>query len=159
MFFLAVISIIALVGIDQIAKMMTLNMLKPIGSVEIIRNFFYLTYVENTGAAFGFMSGARWIFVVVTLGILIAGGIYYYRMPEKNQTVLTRLSFVLIFAGAMGNFLDRLFRGYVVDMIHFVFWGYDFAVFNFADIFVVCGTMILAVSIIFFSVKEDKKEV
>lgn len=158
MFFLPIIAVIVLVIADQLTKLLTLNQLKPIGTVEVIKDFFYLTYVENTGAAFGFMSGARWIFIIVTIAVLIAGGVYYVKMSKTNYTTIIRFSLVLICAGAIGNFIDRLFRGFVIDMLHFVFWGYDFAVFNFADILVVCGTILLAGSIIFSSVEDEKKE-
>lgn len=158
MFFLPVLAVIVLTAADQLIKLFALSRLRPVGSVEVIKNFFYLTYVENTGAAFGFMSGARWIFIVVTIAVLIAGGIYYYKMPKTNYTIIMRISLVLICAGAIGNFIDRLFRGFVVDMLHFVFWGHDFAVFNFADVLVVCGTVLLAGSVVFSSAEEGKRE-
>ena len=129
MFLLPVLIILAIVIIDQITKYMTVSMLMPINSVEIIKNFFSLTYVENRGAAFGTMMGGRWFFVALTVIVVVAGG-------------------------AIGNCIDRLFRGYVVDMLSFNFFGYSFPVFNFADICVVIGAVLLVVSLCF--TKEGK---
>lgn len=158
MVLLPILAIIVLTVIDQIIKLLVLNYLRPIGSVEIIKNFFYLTYVENTGAAFGFMSGARWFFILITIAILVAGGVYYVKMAKNKYTSLMRIALVLIGGGAIGNLIDRAFRGYVVDMLHFIFWGRDFAVFNFADALVVCGTILFAGTIIFSTADDSKKE-
>lgn len=158
MVFLPILAIVILTIIDQAIKLLMLNNLKPIGSVEIIKDFFYLTYVENTGAAFGFMSGGRWLFILITIAILIAGAIYYVKLKKDKYTSLIRIALVLIGGGAVGNLIDRAFRGYVVDMLHFVFWGNDFAVFNFADALVVCGTILFAGSIIFSTAEDSRRE-
>ncbi len=151
MFFLPFIAIATLTAADQLVKLLAVELIKSKGSVEVIHGFFYLTYVENTGAAFGLMRGARWIFVAVTAIILIFGAVYYVKMPKTRHSVITRASLILICSGALGNFADRLFKGFVVDMFHFIFFGYSFAVFNFADILVVVGSTLLAFSLIFLS--------
>ena len=85
MFLLPVLIILAIVIIDQITKYMTVSMLMPINSVEIIKNFFSLTYIENRGAAFGTMMGGRWFFVALTVIVVVAGGIYYSKIYNKDK--------------------------------------------------------------------------
>nr|WP_317358202.1 signal peptidase II [uncultured Tyzzerella sp.] len=140
---------------DQIIKFICFEKLKPIGSIKIIENFFYLTYVENRGAAFGMLEGARWIFIIIAFVATIFCIYYYNKLPKNKLLKLGRLSLIFISAGAIGNMIDRIFRGYVVDMFHFIFWGKEFAVFNVADILVCLGTFLIAIVIIF---TEDKKE-
>jgi signal peptidase II len=113
-----------------------------------------LTYVENRGAAFGTMMGGRWFFVALTVIVVVAGGIYYSKIYNKDKSKIASLALVLVAGGAIGNCIDRLFRGYVVDMLSFNFFGYSFPVFNFADICVVIGAVLLVVSLCF--TKEGK---
>ena len=148
MFLLPVLIILAIVIIDQITKYMTVSMLMPINSVEIIKNFFSLTYVENRGAAFGTMMGGRWFFVALTVIVVVAGGIYYSKIYNKDKSKIASLALVLVAGGAIGNCIDRL------DMLSFNFFGYSFPVFNFADICVVIGAVLLVVSLCF--TKEGK---
>ena len=148
---------ILLILLDQITKFICLQKLKPIGSLKIIENFFYLTYVENRGAAFGILQGARYIFIFLTISVLIICFYYYKKIPKNKFELLTKASLTLIISGAIGNLIDRIFRGFVIDMFHFIFWGNDFAVFNMADIFVVLGTFLLAVVILFNDIKKDKE--
>lgn len=138
-----------LVLIDQISKFICIHGLKPLHSIEVIENFFYLTFVENRGAAFGMLQGGR-IFFVTTAVFAVFASIYYYNKIPKNKLLpLARASLILICAGAIGNMIDRVFKGYVVDMLHFIFFGNDFAVFNIADIYVCVGTFILMITILF----------
>lgn len=133
-----------LIAVDQITKYLTVSYLKPIGNIDLIPNIFSLTYVENKGAAFGMMQDARWFFICLTIIILAVLTIYIIR--KKPQGKLLRISFALIYSGAIGNLIDRLFSGYVVDMIRVHF--FDFPVFNFADCSVVIGTILLCLLII-----------
>ena len=94
MFLLPVLIILAIVIIDQITKYMTVSMLMPINSVEIIKNFFSLTYVENRGAAFGTMMGGRWFFVALTVIVVVAGGIYYSKIYNKDKSNIISIKFV-----------------------------------------------------------------
>lgn len=149
MFLLPILIVLAIVVIDQITKYMVVSMLMPINSVEIIKGFFSLTYVENRGAAFGTMMGGRWFFVALTIAVVVAGCVYYYKNYSKKENRITKLALVLIAGGAIGNCIDRLFRSYVVDMLSFNFFGYSFPVFNFADICVVIGAFLLVVSLCF----------
>lgn len=151
-----ILIIFFLILIDQIVKILCLKYLKPIDSFKIIEDFFHLSYVENKGAAFGIFQGARYIFIFLTVAVLIFCFNYYKKIPKSKFEMVSKISFILIISGAIGNLIDRAFRGYVIDMFHFIFWGNSFAVFNIADIFVVLGTVLFALVIIFSEPKKDK---
>jgi signal peptidase II len=100
--------------------------------------------VENRGAAFGILQNQIWFFVIITFVMIIVLGYMFFKY--KNITNLSRLSLVFIAGGAIGNFIDRIIRGFVVDFIDVRFGNfYDFPVFNIADSFVVCGTALLII--------------
>lgn len=154
MIFLPLVVTAILVVIDQITKYIALSSLKPIGSMSFIKGFMDFTFVENRGAAFGILEGQRWFFVVATI-VISAVIIYaFVKMPKKNEYKYMNLALVLILAGAFGNVIDRLFRGYVVDFFEFTF--IDWPVFNVADIYVVVGTIIFAF-LILFVIKDEPK--
>jgi len=157
MYLIPIVVCFFLIIADQLVKLVAIKYIMPVESIEIIKNFFYLTYVENRGAAFGFLQGARWFFLIITIFILTIGIIYYVKMPKNNFSWLLKSAMVMIASGAVGNAIDRLFRGYVVDLFHFIFWGYSFAVFNFADILVVCGSILFAVVVVIFSGSKEKE--
>ena len=146
------ILIIALIVIDQVTKLLTINYLLPVNSVEIIKNILSFTYVENRGAAFGIMQNSRIFFLIFT--VILIGAIIIYTIKTKPQNKLYLVSTSLIIAGGMGNFIDRLFRGYVVDMIEVTFIEYP--VFNFADICVVIGAILFCIYMFFD--KSEKSE-
>ena len=156
MYVIPIIICVMLVALDQITKWMVLKMLVPVGSIKIINGFFNLTYVENRGAAFGFLSGAKWLFVLIALVVLIAGCVYYKKIAADKDKLWLKVSMVMIASGAIGNVIDRVLRGYVVDFLDFIIFGYNFPVFNVADILVVLGTMLFAGGIIVFG--EGEKE-
>ena len=99
------------------------------------------------------MQNARWFFIIFTLAVIVAAILYTYVTKQKDKTFL--ISVVLICSGGIGNLIDRIFRGYVVDMIEVTFINYP--VFNFADICVVCGAILLCIYVLFS--KEEKKDV
>lgn len=138
--------IVLLIGIDQLSKIWALNSLKDIGSIPVIENVFHFTYVENRGAAFGMFQNNQTIFVIVALASSIFG--LYYLYKNKNINLIGKTGIILIISGAIGNLIDRVRLGFVVDYFDFRFiWEY---VFNLADVFVVVGTILLCVYIIFF---------
>ena len=142
--------ILLLVGIDQLSKILALKYLKNVESIPIIQNMFHLTYVENRGAAFGMFQNNQIIFVIVALVASIYG-LYY--LHKKKVNILGKVSILLIISGALGNLIDRVRLGFVVDYFDFrIIWEY---VFNVADIFVVLGTILLCIYILFY---EDNKE-
>ena len=144
-----------LIALDAYTKHLAENGLKEHG-ITLIEGFFKLTYVENRGAAFGTMQGARWLLVVFTALVLIAGGIYYVKQCKIKGTAASRLAMVLIASGAIGNLIDRFLRGYVVDMLDFYIFGYNFPVFNVADICVVVGVGLFILATFLEERKNEK---
>ena len=132
--------IIVTVFLDQLTKYLTVLHLKPIDTYPIIEDVFHFTYVENTGAAFGMMKDARWIFMITStvaiIGIL-AYMIHRTYIKKVKMPWMEALSLSLIVGGGIGNMIDRTVLGYVVDMIDCRF--INFAVFNVADSFVCIG--------------------
>ena len=152
---IAVIVAVLLVGLDQVTKYLALMQLKPVGSVTFVEGFMDFTFVENRGVAFGMFSGQKW-FILLLTGIIVAVMIYYFvRLPHSRQYQWVRGAMVLVLAGAVGNMIDRIFRGYVVDFFEFTF--FDWPVFYVADIYVVVGVILLAI-LILFVIKEEPKE-
>lgn len=144
-----ILIILGLIGLDQISKFLAVKYLVDIGSIPIIKDIFHLTYVENRGAAFGMFQNNQMIFVVVALAACIFGLYYLYK---KQLNLLGKSAIILIIAGAIGNLIDRVRLGFVVDYFDFrIVWNY---VFNVADVFVVIGTILLCIYIIFF--ENDK---
>ncbi|MCC3864554.1 signal peptidase II [Terrisporobacter petrolearius] len=141
-----------LIGLDQIIKYWVLNYLKGVESIPVINNIFNLTYVENRGAAFGMLQNNQTIFVVVA-AIASCYGLYYLHTKKVND--LGKIGILLVISGAIGNLIDRVILGYVIDYLDFhIIWNY---VFNLADCFVVVGTILLCIYII--TSEEDKKQV
>ena len=148
-----IVIIISCIGLDQITKAIARTSLKPKGSIKIIDNFFSFTYVENKGGAWGSFSGKLWLFIIITVCAL---GIMFYLLKDfdiKNNTLYS-VSLCLIIAGAIGNFIDRLALKYVTDFLDFYIFGYDFPVFNVADICITIGVAMLIIQILFFSKTE-----
>jgi len=141
-----------LIFIDQISKYAALILLKPLGSSGFIPGFLRLSFVENRGAAFGILQGQRLIFVVFTVVVAVAIIYYFIKIPNEKNCNKLKFSLILILAGAVGNCIDRICRGYVIDFFDFEFM--DFYVFNVADICVVIGIILLAVFMLFVF-KED----
>ncbi len=143
-----IVSLAVITGIflgDQLTKQLAGRMLMEGQSYELVDNIFYFTYVHNTGMAWSLFQGARWIFVVLTI-IAIMGMIYFFTMTKKHE-VLTRCGLILTLGGSLGNLADRVFLGYVRDFIHFYIFGYDFPIFNVADIAVVMGIGLIILEI------------
>lgn len=145
---LASITAVILIIIDQFTKWIAINNLKPIGSVEIIKGFMDFTFVENRGVAFGMLSGRMNFILIMTIAISIGLVLYYKSLPQTDEYFYMRKCLILIFAGAIGNLMDRAFRGYVVDFFDVAF--FDFPVFNVADCYVVVGSVLLMILVMFF---------
>lgn len=145
-----------LIGVDQLIKVFVSANLPRQGSVVFIKNFLNWTYIENRGAAFSILEGKRLLLVAATL-IMVAVCIYLL-LSRKVNRFPTMLSLTFIIAGGIGNLIDRIFRGFVVDYIDLSFKPFDgFAIFNFADCLVVVGTILLFVCILFEDVIFRKK--
>lgn len=148
--FLMLFLVAALTAIDQFIKMTVITNLKPIGSITCIPGLLEFTYIENTGAAFGFFSGFSWVIMALTMLLSLALLVFLFRY--KHHTFLSNTACILVVAGGIGNLIDRFAFGYVVDYIHVLFFPY---VFNFADCCVVVGAILFAVWYLFI---KDKKE-
>ncbi len=140
------IIIILSVVIDQITKQITVNTLELYEAVPVIEGVFGFNHVRNFGAAWGILKDQRWVFLIITGIAIIVLPIFLYKYRKTHVLFGTALS--LIIGGAVGNMIDRVFLGYVVDFLEFTF--IDFPVFNIADICVVVGTGLMAVYILFF---------
>ena len=133
-----------LIIIDQATKYITVSKLKPLGSVEIIKGILSFTYVENKGAAFGILQNARWVFIIAT--IIIIAALIVYKIKFKVKSKIFDCSSALLISGGIANLIDRIFLGYVVDMIEVTF--IDYPVFNFADCCVVVGAILLCIYVL-----------
>ena len=142
---MGIIIVIFIVVLDQITKYWASNRLQPKGTMVVIKDIFSFTYVENRGAAFGILQNQRWLFISLT--IIVCIGMIYYLYVNQDFNLIIKFSLYFILGGAIGNLIDRIYNGYVVDMFHFTF--INFPVFNVADCFVVIGTIILASYILF----------
>ena len=147
------ISIAVLTAADQLIKLVVERNLQPIGTAEFINGFIGWNYVRNTGAAFGSFSQSTTLLTVVTGAVILAGIILIATKKIKSKFYLTCA--VLIISGGLGNLIDRIFRGYVVDFIDVQFT--DFAVFNFADILVTVGSIVLMIYVIVDIFRDRKK--
>ena len=125
-----------LIGLDQASKWWIVAHFDLYQSVTVWQ-FFKITYVQNTGVAFSLLDGAGYLSVIFVV-ILVIAAVICWRKPMVKRY---HLPAALLLAGAVGNVIDRLFRGFVVDFINFTYWP----VFNVADIFVCCGTALFAI--------------
>ena len=151
--------IIVTVFLDQLTKYLTVLHLKPIDTLPIIEDVLHLTYVENTGAAFGMMKEARWVFMVTSTAAIIGIlGYMIHRVYIKKEKMpwMEALSLSLIVGGGIGNMIDRTMLGYVVDMIDCRF--INFSVFNVADSFGCIGAGLMILYLMILTVKEYKAE-
>ena len=139
--------------IDQLTKLWAVKILKPIGSIPIIRNVLEIYYVENRGAAFGIMQNKQWFFLLITVAVLVGLVWVFGKIPEEKHFIPLKVCLYFVGAGAIGNMIDRIFRKYVVDFIYFSL--INFPVFNVADIYVTVAAFMLVVLMLFFYQEED----
>ncbi|MBD9010278.1 MAG: signal peptidase II [Clostridiales bacterium] len=141
-----------LIVADYITKLWAERVLTKISSIPLIENVFHLTYVENRGIAFGMFSGGRVVFIAVSLIVMAVLLIIVFKTPKDTRTVWLKGGASLVIAGAIGNLIERLVKGYVVDF--FDFRLINFPVFNVADIAVCVGVVMLLIHFLF---AEDSK--
>ncbi len=145
--------ILLLTFIDQWTKYLAVLHLKNQESIVLIPEVFQLQYLENHGAAFGILQGQQWIFFLMTIVYLVAAVWIYLRIPKTKKYFPLHMIAVVLTAGALGNFIDRISQGYVVDFFYFSL--IDFPIFNVADIYVVLSFIGLAICILFVYKDED----
>ncbi len=149
----------AAVILDQLTKIIAISELKPIGAHPFIDGLIEFRYTTNPGIAFGMLKGQGWIFIPLS-AIAIGMVIYILIRYQKKLSPLLSIAISMVAGGGIGNQIDRIFRGEVVDFLNFQF--IDFPIFNVADSFVTVGCVIAAVAIIFFDkwifLDDDKAE-
>lgn len=138
---------------DQITKILVSSQFTPTTQIKLIPNIINLVFLKNTGAAFSMLTGRVSILGIVSVVFCI--GLVAYVIVKKPGHTLQRISLMLIFSGALGNAIDRIFRGYVIDFIETAF--ISFPVFNIADIAITVGAVLLIVYVIFFDKVNSKK--
>lgn len=149
----ALISFFLLILFDQWTKSLAVTHLMNQEPFVIWKNVFQLRYLENRGAAFGMMQGQQTFFIISAVAAVIIIAYIYFKLPWKKHYHPLRAVVLFIAGGAVGNLIDRVKLGYVVDFFYFEL--IDFPIFNVADIYVTCATIILALLILFFY-KEDE---
>lgn len=146
-------SFLALIIFDQWTKALAVANLMNQEPFVLIDGVFQLHYLENRGAAFGMMQGKQSFFIIMSLAACLIIGWLYFKLPWKKRFHPLRGSLLFIAAGAVGNLIDRILLGYVVDFFYFEL--IDFPIFNVADIYVTCATVLLAVLILFVYKEEE----
>ncbi len=127
--------------IDQFAKFIVKSNMAVLERITVIPKFFSIYFVENSGAAFSMMENFGYIFVFIGIGVILYL-VNYINKNYKSFSLYTAVSLGLIIAGVMGNLIDRLLYGVVVDFLSFNLFGWNAPVFNIADIFIVCGVFV-----------------
>ncbi len=150
---LNILIIILCIAADQITKLYAEANLKDISTLPIIENIFHFTYVENKGAAFGMLADHRWVFMI--LSVVGIAAIFAYLAATKPKSWWMRLALCFIVGGGIGNMIDRVARGYVIDFIDCRF--IDFYVFNVADSFVCVGCAMFVIAVIIDEIQERRK--
>lgn len=148
----AVIAVLAIVA-DQITKYIVVSNIEYKGSVPFIPGFMSFFHTRNTGAAFSMFSDQRWVFMVfsfISMGLII-----YMLIREYKRHKLLNVALAMVLGGGIGNMIDRIRFGYVVDFFKTEFM--DFAVFNVADCFITVGAVLLGVYVIFFEPRVEKR--
>ena len=133
---------IVMLILDQITKLLAYHLLPGQNTaVEVIKGFFYFTYTQNLGGAWSMFEGQTWLFILsafIAIGILV-----YLFIQSKPQDLFIRFGLIRVASGAIGNCLERLMYGYVRDFLDFILLGYDFPIFNIADVCIVIGILFI----------------
>ena len=143
--------------VDQWTKFLVVETIPLYAKLPAIDGLFHFTYVQNFGAAFSSFVGMRWLFILIFVGLTVAVLYEYFKKPLPFTT-FDRWCIAAIYGGGLGNMIDRVRLGYVVDMIQTEFM--NFPIFNVADCFITCGCIALLVSLVFFNKefwKDEKK--
>ena len=132
---------------DQFTKWLAVTNLKYKANIILMKDIFELHYLENRGAAFGMFRNMQWVFILFALAMILGIILFALFGPAENQNAVVRFLFALFTAGAAGNLVDRLLRGYVVDFFYFAL--IDFPIFNVADIYLTVSCVLIMLYVIF----------
>lgn len=152
-----IVVIVASIFADQLTKQLVVNFLDREEPFYVIKGVFRFSYVENRGAAFGMLDDHRWVFMIISTVAIV--GIIFYMWKFCRDSKLLCLGLSLIVGGGIGNMIDRIFLGYVIDFLDFcAFPSLWMWVFNVADACVCVGAAIVVLSLLIDVVKESKKK-
>lgn len=140
--------------LDQWTKWLVVNYMELRESIPIIENVFHLTSHRNAGAAFGILQGQMWLFYIAT--VIVIGVVIYYIQTEGKKHRWFGLSLGLVLGGAIGNFIDRIFLGHVVDFLDVYIFTYNFPIFNVADSALVVGVIMLIIHVLLEEKRQGK---
>ena len=147
---------VLLVFADQISKILIRTNMSLYESIPVITNFFNLTYVTNDGMAFG-INFPFGIYIFSTISLIFTVFLFWYLWTIKEEGIVIRTGVALIIAGAVGNLIDRIFLGSVVDFLDFMIGSYHWYVFNFADSYVTVGMGFILYDSFFLEPKKENK--
>ncbi|WP_456271606.1 signal peptidase II [Bacillus sp. AK031] len=147
---------LVIVALDQLTKWLIVRNMTEGQSITIIENLFYITSHRNQGAAWGILQGQMWFFYIITVGVVI--GLIYYLEKHAKGNKLFSMSLALMLGGAIGNFIDRLFRKEVVDFLNTYIFQYDFPIFNIADAALTLGVSMLIINMLLEERREKKEK-
>lgn len=153
--FMGIFVVIAAV-LDQLSKLWVVGNIPLHGEIPVLDGIFHLTYAQNTGAAWSMLSGMQWLFLLIFLAFTL-GIIWEFSKKRWPFTTFDRWCIAVVYAGGLGNIIDRIRLGYVVDMIEVEF--INFPVFNLADCCITCGCIALVVHLVFFNREFWKEKV
>ncbi|WP_044642506.1 signal peptidase II [Risungbinella massiliensis] len=148
-----ILLVLAIIGIDQYSKHLVVTKMSLYESIPVIQDFFYLTSHRNRGAAFGILPNQQWLFITVTIGVVLF--LIYYMRANYRQEPGAVWAFSLILGGAIGNLIDRIRTGEVVDFFHFIFGDFSFAIFNVADAAISVGVAFLILLTLFSKERNE----
>lgn len=153
-YYLLLLIIPVIAALDQVVKAVIYKTVRVSGSIPVIENVFHISYTENTGAAFGIMKNFRWVFITFTAVVIVY--LLYLLLGRKVKSYLFTVAACFVVAGGLGNLIDRVFRGYVIDYLDFRL--IDFPLFNLADAVISVGTGLLCIYLLFYSDRAGKKK-
>lgn len=152
---ISLLAVFGLVALDQVTKAWAVQSLAGKPGIELIPGVFELTYIENRGAAFGLFQNQRWLFLILTAVVMLAVLYCFIKLPNIKRFLPLHLLCVLVMSGAIGNMIDRLVNGYVVDFLYFSL--IDFPVFNVADCYVTVSAALAFLLLLFYYKDEELK--
>ncbi|MDD7281587.1 signal peptidase II [Floccifex sp.] len=151
---LAIVLSLCLIGLDQVSKYWITNTISLSEKINLIPNLLYITYCQNTGAAFSMMEGFGKIFFGI---ITIVALVFIFYMFKDSQDRVSILGYVMVFSGAIGNFIDRMVFNYVRDFIGVYIGSYAFPIFNVADICITVGFAVILIVMVYQEVEEKRR--
>ena len=146
-----------LVLADQISKTIVVKTMSLYESIPVIKNFFHFTYITNDGMAFGIEFPFGY-FIFSAVSILLTLFLFWYLWSVRNHSIVIRLGLAMIIAGAIGNLIDRLFLGEVIDFLDFMIGNFHWYVFNLADSYVTVGMTLILIDSIILEKKREKAQ-